>query len=133
MKYLEAPRKARIEIIPMIDIMFFLLVFFIMMTLHMIPNAGLRTQLPSSASAQSLPPPQVTVTLSTDGSLSVDGHTMSPAQLTATLAARPDAAHTVVTIAGSSEAQVQKLVTAMDACRAAGVSQIALAAQPAAK
>ena len=73
------------------------------------------------------------MTLSTDGSLSVDGHTMSPDQLTAMLAARPDAAHTVVTIAGASEAQVQKLVTAMDACRAAGVSQIALAAQPVAK
>jgi len=33
MKYFEA-RKARIEIIPMIDIMFFLLVFFIMITAH---------------------------------------------------------------------------------------------------
>ena len=52
MNYFEA-KKARIEIIPMIDIMFFLLVFFIMITLHMIPNAGLKTQLPSSASARS--------------------------------------------------------------------------------
>ena len=131
MKYFEA-RKARIEIIPMIDIMFFLLVFFIMITLHMIPNAGLRTQLPSSATTQSLPPPKVTVTLATDGSLSVDGNTLGTAQLTAMLAARPDVAHTAVTIAGSKEAQLQKLVAVMDACRAAGVTQIALAAQPAA-
>jgi biopolymer transport protein ExbD len=129
MKYFEA-RKARIEIIPMIDIMFFLLVFFIMITLHMIPNAGLRTQLPSSATSQSLPPPQVTVTLATDGGLSVDGRTLSPAQLTTLLAARADVAHTVVTIAGSKQAQIQHLVSVMDACRAAGVSQIALAAQP---
>ncbi|MBC8736709.1 biopolymer transporter ExbD [Paraburkholderia sp. UCT31] len=131
MKYFEA-RKARIEIIPMIDIMFFLLVFFIMITLHMIPNAGLRSQLPSSATAQALPPPQVTVTLATDGSLSVDGRTLSLAQLTTLLAARTDVAHTVVTIAGSKQAQIQHLVSVMDACRAAGVSQIALAAQPAA-
>ena len=129
MKYFEA-RKARIEIIPMIDIMFFLLVFFIMITLHMIPNAGLRTQLPSSATSQALPPPQVTVTLATDGSLSVDGRTLSLAQLTTLLAARADVAHTVVTIAGSKEAQIQHLVSVMDACRTAGVSQIALAAQP---
>ena len=129
MKYFE-PRKARIEIIPMIDIMFFLLVFFIMITLHMIPNAGLRTQLPSSATTQSLPPPQVTVTLAADGSVSVDGRMLSPVQLTALLAARADAAHTVVTIAGSKQAQIQHLVAVMDACRAAGVSQIALAAQP---
>ncbi|MBB5461278.1 biopolymer transporter ExbD [Paraburkholderia sp. Cpub6] len=129
MKYFEA-RKARIEIIPMIDIMFFLLVFFIMITLHMIPNAGLRSQLPSSATAQALPPAQVTVTLATDGSLSVDGRTLSLAQLTTLLAARTDVAHTVVTIAGSKQAQIQHLVSVMDACRAAGVSQIALAAQP---
>ena len=132
MNYFEA-KKARIEIIPMIDIMFFLLVFFIMITLHMIPNAGLKTQLPSSASALALPPPKVMVTLSTDGSMSVDGRALTPGQLTAMLSARPDAAHTVVTIAGSKAAQIQDLVAVMDACRAAGVSQIALAAQPAAK
>ena len=132
MKYFEA-RKARIEIIPMIDIMFFLLVFFIMITLHMIPNAGLKTQLPSSASTQSLPPAKVMVTLSDDGAVSIDGRTLTPAQLTAMLSARPDASHMVVTIAGSKEARIQNLVGVMDACRAAGVSQIALAAQPVAK
>lgn len=129
MKYFEV-KKARIEIIPMIDIMFFLLVFFIMITLHMIPNAGLRTQLPASTSAQSLPPPKVTVTLSADGDISVDGRSLSAADLTAMLSARPDRAHTVVTIAGSKQAQLQKLVTVMDACRAAGVTQVSLAAQP---
>jgi biopolymer transport protein ExbD len=131
MNYFEA-RKARIEIIPMIDIMFFLLVFFIMITLHMIPDAGLRTQLPSSASAASLPPPKVMVTLAADGGAWVDGRSMTAAQLTSMLSARPDASHTVVTIAGAKTARIQDLVTVMDACRAAGVSQIALAAQPAA-
>ncbi|MGF6970776.1 biopolymer transport protein ExbD [Paraburkholderia sp. WC7.3g] len=129
MRYFEA-RKARIEIIPMIDIMFFMLVFFIMITLHMIPNAGLRMRLPSSASAQSVPPPKVTVTLAADGSVSVDGHTFSTADLTALLAKRPDPAHTVVTIEGAWDAQLQKLVNVMDACRAAGVTQVSLAAQP---
>ena len=131
MKYFEA-RKARIEIIPMIDIMFFMLVFFIMITLHMIPDAGLRTQLPSSESAQRLPPPKVTVTLAADGSIAVDGRTMRTADLTALLAKRADPAHTVVTVAGAKDAPLQKLVNVMDACRAAGVTQVSLAAQPAA-
>nr|WP_175232270.1 biopolymer transporter ExbD [Paraburkholderia humisilvae] len=130
MKYFEAPRKARIEIIPMIDVMFFLLVFFIMLTLHMIPNAGLRTTLPSSSTAQELPPPKVTVTMQPDGSLSVDGQQLSPAQLTQLLQSKPDPAHLVVTVAGSKETRLQKLVTVMDACRAAGVTQISMAAQP---
>ncbi|WP_296650750.1 biopolymer transporter ExbD [Paraburkholderia sp.] len=132
MKYFEA-RKARIEIIPMIDIMFFLLVFFIMITLHMIPNAGLATRLPSSSTAQTLPPTKVTVTLADDGTLSVDGRTLAPAQLTALLAGQGDPAHTAVTIAGAGAARLQYLVSTMDACRAAGVTQVALAAQPAAK
>ena len=41
MRYFET-RKARIEIIPMIDIMLFLLVFFAMMTLRMIHEFDLR-------------------------------------------------------------------------------------------
>lgn len=129
MKYFEA-RKARIEIIPMIDIMFFMLVFFIMITLHMIPNAGLRTQLPSSASAQRLPPAKVTVTLASDGGVTVDGRALSTAGLTALLAKHPDPARTVVTIAGAKDVQLQKLVNVMDACHAAGVTQVSLAAQP---
>ena len=54
MRYFEA-RKGRIEIIPMIDIMLFLLVFFIMITLRMIPASGISTRLPTSSSAQVLP------------------------------------------------------------------------------
>jgi biopolymer transport protein ExbD len=128
-KYFEA-RKARIEIIPMIDIMFFMLVFFIMIRLHMIPHAGLRTQLPSAASAQSLPPPKVTVTLAADGAVSVDGRALGTTDLTALLEKRPDPARTVVTIAGANDVQLQKLVNVTDACRAAGVTQVSLAAQP---
>jgi biopolymer transport protein ExbD len=130
MKYFEA-RKARIEIIPMIDIMFFLLVFFIMITLHMIPSTGLRTQLPASSTTQELPPAKVTVSLADDGAISVDGRTMTTDQLTDMLKTRPDASHIAVTIVGSRQARIQQLVSVMDACRGAGVSQIAMAAQPA--
>ncbi|MBW8065887.1 MAG: biopolymer transporter ExbD, partial [Ferrovum sp.] len=45
MNYFET-KRARIEIIPMIDIMFFLLVFFIMITLHMIPSTGVASKMP---------------------------------------------------------------------------------------
>ncbi len=39
--YFGADAKARIEIIPMIDIMMFLLVFFMIITLKMIEGAGI--------------------------------------------------------------------------------------------
>lgn len=127
MKYLEM-RKARVEIIPMIDIMLFLLVFFIMVTLQMIPTQGIPTALPGSSSTQTLPPPKLTLTLHRDGSLALAGRTLSLAQLTARLAGSP--AGTQVTIAADKGADVQKLVRVMDACRHAGISAVGLAARP---
>jgi biopolymer transport protein ExbD len=43
--------KARIEIIPMIDIIFFLLVFFMVSTLAMTINRGLPVNLPKAVSS----------------------------------------------------------------------------------
>lgn len=48
--------KAHIELIPMIDVMMFLLVFFVLISLNVIPALGLKTQLPSASSAQQLKP-----------------------------------------------------------------------------
>ena len=44
-------RKARIEIIPLIDIMFFLLATFVMVSLSMIKNQGITVNLPVAASS----------------------------------------------------------------------------------
>ncbi|MFY8082051.1 MAG: biopolymer transporter ExbD, partial [Limnohabitans sp.] len=39
-------KKARIEIIPMIDVMMFLLVFFVLISVNVIPALGIKTQQP---------------------------------------------------------------------------------------
>lgn len=130
MRYLER-RKARIEIIPMIDIMFFLLVFFIMITLRMIPSTGIASQLPQSSTAQALPHPKLLVVLQADGSVNVDDKPLTLAALTARLAAYATPAKTVVTIAGAKSAPLQSLLSVMDACRKAGVTQISVAAKQA--
>ena len=127
MRYFE-PRKARIEIIPMIDIMFFLLIFFIMITLHMIPSTGLVSNLASSSTAATLPQPKILVVVDAAGNISVEGHVLTPVQLTASLRTG-DPAHTVVTIAGAKQTSLQRLMDIMDACRTAGVTQIGLAAR----
>src|SRR3954453_16148295 len=52
-------KKARIEIIPLIDIMFFLLASFMMVSLSQVHMKGIRVNLPSvKAVAQPTPPPQ---------------------------------------------------------------------------
>lgn len=130
MRYLEV-RKGRIEIIPMIDIMLFLLVFFIMITLRMIPATGIASQLPQSSTAQDLPHPKIVVTLFADGAIETDGQKLTIDDLTAKLAAEPDREHAAVTIAGAGTATLQNLLAVMDACRKAGIVQVGLAAKDA--
>jgi biopolymer transport protein ExbD len=128
MRYFET-RKARIEIIPMIDIMLFLLVFFIMILLHMIPGSGISSQLPQSTTAEQLPHPKVVVTLLANGTIEVDTDHLSLEELTAKLAADGDPAKTDVTIAGASSVSLQNLLNVMDAVRKAGVTAVGIAAQ----
>jgi biopolymer transport protein ExbD len=128
MRYFET-RKARIEIIPMIDIMLFLLVFFIMILLRMIPGSGIGSQLPQSHTAEQLPHPKLVVTLLADGSIEIGTDALSLDDLTAKLAAEPDPARTEVTIAGAAGVSLQNLLNVMDAIRKAGVTAVGIAAR----
>jgi biopolymer transport protein ExbD len=127
MRYFEI-RKARIEIVPMIDIMFFLLIFFVMITLRMIPASGIASQLPHSGTAAQMPHPDVVVTVEPDGRVLMDDRPVALDALTRQLA-DGDATKKAVTIAGAATASVQQLMAVIDACRAAGVTQIDLAAK----
>ena len=63
--------KARVEIIPMIDVMLFLLVFFIIVTLQMIPDSGLSMHLPTSSQTQHLKHPKFTINILTNGTIQI--------------------------------------------------------------
>ncbi len=121
-------RRARIEIIPMIDIMLFLLVFFIMFSLRMIPASGHVTRLPSSSSAVQIPTPKLLVELESANNLYVEGKKISLLQLTELLKQR-DAEKTAVTLAGSDRVSLQDVLHTIDAVKAGGATQIALAAR----
>ncbi|MBV8620691.1 MAG: biopolymer transporter ExbD [Curvibacter sp.] len=127
MRYFET-KKARIEIIPIIDIMLFLLVFFAMMTLRMIPTSGHVSKLPSSSTATRIPAPKLLVEVHEDGSMFVDGTAQSPAELSALVKGR-DPAKLAVTIAGGDHVNLQQLMHAIDAVRLGGATQIGLAAK----
>lgn len=126
--YLEN-RKGRVEIIPMIDIMLFLLVFFIMVTIQMIPAQGMPGNMPTSSTTVQLPKPKWVVILHQDGSILVENRPLTLAALRARLAAG-NPARTQVTIVSDKHATTQALMNVMDACREAGVSDIGLAAKP---
>jgi biopolymer transport protein ExbD len=65
-------KKTKIEIIPMIDTMFFLLVFFILASLNVIDMKGNQVALPISNNEDRQAPSQVTVTIQKSGLIVVN-------------------------------------------------------------
>ena len=115
-------KAARIEIIPMIDVMMFLLVFFVLISLNALPALGLRVSLPYASDPAHLDVTRrVTVTLTAEGAVFVDGQKSSPADITERLRSLAQEAKLTVVISGDRSAQLQPLVSVLDALKAAGV------------
>jgi biopolymer transport protein ExbD len=129
----QSPRKkARIEIIPMIDVMMFLLVFFVLISVNVIPALGIKTQQPNSSQAQDLKTPdkQVMVTLGREGLIQLDGQAVELDSLVSAIKAKASASEQIAVIVNSDKgAEVQTLVDVMDAIKAAGLGKVALAAR----
>jgi biopolymer transport protein ExbD len=125
-------KKARIEIIPMIDVMMFLLVFFVLISVNVIPALGIKTQQPNSSQAQNLKTPdkQVVVTLGRESLIQLDGQTVELEGLVSAIKAKATASEQIAVIVNSDKgAEVQTLVDVMDAIKAAGLGKVALAAR----
>jgi biopolymer transport protein ExbD len=66
-------KKARIEIIPLIDVVFFLLATFVLFTLSLNKSGGLSVALPSSSTSEPRDPAgTVTITVTSEGTLAWD-------------------------------------------------------------
>jgi biopolymer transport protein ExbD len=125
--YFGNDEKPRIEIIPMIDIMMFLLVFFMLVMLKMIQGTGLKLELPQSSTAARLTAVTVTVGVTKSGDLHLDQDTVSAPQLIARLKDMEATKQVNVTIEGDKGAEYETIIKAMDLVRSAGISSVALA------
>lgn len=110
-------KKARIEIIPMIDTIFFLLVFFMFTSLSMVKMKGMDISLPKDSTAtDQKPPPQVVITIDQAGSYFLNTTKIEPdaleTELQSRIRAKPD---TVFIVNVNKERQTQDIITVMDA------------------
>lgn len=112
----------------MIDIMMFLLVFFVMITLSMIPNAGLPIELPGASSTTPLDTSPVTIGLDRRGHAHIDGQEVPFDQIKARLAV-VDGHNRSVVIVADRAVGFQQVISIMDLARSAGIRQVGLAAQ----
>jgi biopolymer transport protein ExbD len=124
------PRKrTRIEIIPLIDIMFFLLASFMMVSLHMQKVRTLKASLPTATLAKSTAKPDM-INLNVDkyGQVSLDKKPVPFADLYNVLTNRYNAnTNLPVFITGNQETTHGAIVYVLDLVKRAGIQKVAIA------
>jgi len=126
--YFEAS-KPRVEVIPMIDIMMFLLVFFVVISLKMIAGTGVEMDLPASSTTTELKTSTVTVGVNKAGETIVEGKKLVGDALKDKLLALKKEQQIEVVLAGDKDVPLQTLLAVMDEVRGAGITTVGIAAK----
>lgn len=122
-------RKPRVEVIPMIDIMMFLLVFFVVISLRMIAGTGVPMEIPGSKTTQSIRSSTITVGVIKTGETVIDGKPVTQEELKNRLIALKKQKPVDVVLAGDKDVPLQALLRVMDSIRGAGISSVGIAAK----
>ena len=130
MKFRRRPRNdIAIELIPLVDVVLVLLLFFMVSTTYTSEEKELGVDLPTaqSGTAAGGTPQQLVINVFRDGRVALGGQSVDATELGRALAsaAGRDRA-TQVTIRGDRLASHERIVAVMDACGVAGLSNLAL-------
>lgn len=125
----EQRETGGLDITPLIDIVFILLIFFVVTTTF-VHDLGLDIERPAADSATEQPASLVRVGLSDRGEITIDGQPTSAWRIEAEIRDRvlQDADTSVLLVADKSVIADQ-LVAVMDACRKGGSKHVALAVE----
>ncbi len=120
-------RKARIEIIPLIDVMFFLLAAFVLVSLSMTAARGLVVEAPAAGASTPIKDKSLSVGVDAEGRFYIEREPIARETLAERL--RAHAASTTdasVMIHADKRARHGDVVAVLDAARASGVVRIAV-------
>ena len=124
-------KKARIEIIPMIDTIFFLLVFFMMESLSMVQMSARRVHLPTSATARLKPADKVVLTITRSGAYYVDLRRVSEAEIRPLLTEKIQANPAIsVVINCDKDQQIARFERAFDLVKQSNAGNVMIATTP---
>ena len=124
-------KKARIEIIPMIDTMFFLLVFFMIATLSMTIQKGIQVTLPTAGSSTDHIPEQVSLTLTKKGELFFNKESIATFELESRLQSLLQNGQEISIVINADKATTHgRVVEIMDAVRKTGILNMSIATKP---
>ena len=117
--------EARIEVVPLIDIMFFLLASFMMVSLSMTQLNRVPLKLPTAANAnQEIKVPPIHIAIDSNGIISWDMKTVTTTDITDRLKALPPTADTAVMIGADEQARHKQVMAVLDAVKSAGISKV---------
>jgi biopolymer transport protein ExbD len=125
-------RRARLEIIPLIDIMFFLLASFMMVSLQMRKVRTVHASLPTATLATSTAKPDI-IKIQVDkfGNASIDGKQIAFPDLETLLTKRlQQNPNLPVYISGTRDATHGSMIYVLDFVKRAGVGRVAFAVKP---
>lgn len=122
----EREERADLNITPLIDIVFILLIFFVVTTTF-VHELGLPIERPESSTATETPSTVIRVALSRRGEITVDAQPTSAWRVEAEVRThlREDADAAVIVVADRG-AVADQLVDVIDSCRRAGAKSVAL-------
>ena len=124
-------KKARIEIIPMIDTIFFLLVFFMISTLSMAQYRGMPVNLPKAASGQQAPAESAAITIDKESRIFFNKEGVNQAALGYLLRQQLEQnADLLVVINADDGVEHGRVVEVMDIARGANAAEMAIAVKP---
>jgi len=121
-------RRVRIEIIPLIDIIFFLLATFVMLSLSMVKNQGINVNLPvAHTGASEDRKSSITITITEGGDIYLSQEKLSfdllPQRLKQLKANDPDLK---VFINGDKKVYFESAIKVLDEVRSVGISRVAI-------
>ena len=123
----QTSRKVRIEMLPLIDIVFLLLVFFIYAMLSMAVHRGLPVLLPTSVSAKIDKELIVSVTIKSDETIYVDKEQIGLNDLASFLKTKAETDKDIgILLFADRSLSYQKLFQVLDQIKMAGIHRISL-------
>jgi biopolymer transport protein ExbD len=126
----EPDLPAQINIVPMIDVVFAILTFFIVSTLSLTRSQGLPVNLPKASTAKSQPTTKIVVTIDKQGQLSLNRKAVQPGQLEAQIKTLMlSNQQSVVIINADKQVEHGQVVSVMDRVRKIEGAKLAIATQ----
>lgn len=129
LRSLRLDGQPQLMIIPMIDIIFFLLVFFMMSTLYMVEQHSFPVNLPSAATSKDIIP-GIDVTVTQSGQVMVDQEEIPlellQKRIRMELIKQPERSFI---LRGDRQVEYGRVIAVLDRMRQAGASRIAVAAE----